>query len=115
MHPYSKIGLMNAKYIRFNDVLLNVYFKALSISTGLAVLFTIVNRCFFSKTRYYSTQVLYALLIAWSWKTNTVSSRLLRYIDTVFLGRQNHDNQINAKFEKNLVHYIEFGCLLLNE
>ena len=39
----------------------------------------------------------------------------LRYIDTVFLGRQNHDNQINAKFEKNLVHYIEFGCLLLNE
>ena len=40
---------------------------------------------------------------------------MLRYIDTVFLGRQNHDNQINAKFEKNLVHYIEFGCLLLNE
>ena len=39
----------------------------------------------------------------------------LRYIDTVFLGRQNHDNQINAKFEKNIVHYIEFGCLLLNE
>ena len=40
----------------------------------------------------------------------------LRYIDTVFLGRQNHDNQINAKFEKkNLVHYIEFGCLLLIE
>ena len=39
----------------------------------------------------------------------------LRYIDTVFLGRQNHNNQINAKFEKNLVHYIEFGCLLLNE
>ena len=24
----------------------------------------------------------------------------LRYIDTVFLGRQNHDNQIDAKFEK---------------
>ena len=41
--------------------------------------------------------------------------QVLRYIDTVFLGRQNHDNQINAKFEKNLVHYIEFGCLLLNE
>ena len=40
---------------------------------------------------------------------------MLRYIDTVFLGRQNHDNQINAKFEKNIVHYIEFGCLLLNE
>ena len=39
----------------------------------------------------------------------------LRYIDTVFLGRQNHINQNNAKFEKNLVHYIEFGCLLLNE
>ena len=39
----------------------------------------------------------------------------LRYIDTVFLGRQNHDNTINAKFEKNIVHYIEFGCLLLNE
>ena len=38
----------------------------------------------------------------------------LRYIDTVFLGRQNHNNQINAKFEKNLVHYIEFGCLLSN-
>ena len=38
----------------------------------------------------------------------------LRYIDTVFLGRQNHDNQINAKFDKNLVYYIEFGCLLLN-
>ena len=29
----------------------------------------------------------------------------LRYIDTVFLGRQNHDNQINAKFEKK-------SCLL---
>ena len=41
--------------------------------------------------------------------------RSLRYIDTHFLGRQNHDNQIDAKFEKNLVHYIEFGCLLLNE
>ena len=40
---------------------------------------------------------------------------ILRYIDTVFLDRQNHDNQINAKCEKNLVHYIEFGCLLLNE
>ena len=42
----------------------------------------------------------------------------LRYIDTVFLGRQNHDNQdnqIDAKFEKNLIHYIEFGCFLLNE
>ena len=39
----------------------------------------------------------------------------LRYIDTVFLAQQNHDNQINAKFEKNLVHYIEFGCFLLNE
>ena len=39
----------------------------------------------------------------------------LRYIDTVFLGRQNHDNQINAKFEKNPVHYIEFSCLLSNE
>ena len=39
----------------------------------------------------------------------------LRYIDTVFLGRQNHDNQINAKFENNLVHYIEFVCILLNE
>ena len=25
---------------------------------------------------------------------------ILRYIDTVFLGQQNHDNQINAKFEK---------------
>ena len=39
----------------------------------------------------------------------------LRYIETVFLDRQNHDNQINAKCEKKLVHYIEFGCLLLNE
>ena len=26
----------------------------------------------------------------------------LRYIDTVFLGRQIHDNQINGKFEKKL-------------
>ena len=40
---------------------------------------------------------------------------ILKYIDTVFLGRQNHYNQINAKFEKNLGHYNEFGCLLLNE
>ena len=39
----------------------------------------------------------------------------LRYIDTVFLGQQNQDNKIDAKFEKNIVHYIEFGCLLLNE
>ena len=38
----------------------------------------------------------------------------LRYIDPFFLGRQNHDNQINAKFDKNLVYYIEFGCLSLN-
>ena len=28
--------------------------------------------------------------------------RPLRYIDTVFLGQQNHDNQINTKFEKIL-------------
>ena len=47
--------------------------------------------------------------------TKTISKGYLRYIDTVFLDRQNHDNQINAKCEKNLVHYIEFGCLLLNE
>ena len=40
---------------------------------------------------------------------------ILRYIDTVFLDQQNQDNQINAKCEKNLVHYIEYGCLLLNE
>ena len=26
----------------------------------------------------------------------------LKYIDTVFLGQKNHDNQINAKFEKTL-------------
>ena len=30
----------------------------------------------------------------------------LRYIDTVFLGRQNHDNQINAKFEKKILFII---------
>ena len=30
----------------------------------------------------------------------------LRYIDTVFLGRQNHDNQINAKFEKKILLII---------
>ena len=50
-----------------------------------------------------------------SLKIVILSEIQLRYIDTVFLGRPNHDNQINAKFEKNLVHYIEFHCLLLNE
>ena len=39
----------------------------------------------------------------------------LRYIDTVFLGRRNHHNHFDAQFEKNLVHYIKCGCLLLNE
>ena len=33
----------------------------------------------------------------------------------VFLSRHNHDNQIDAKFEKNIIHYTEFGCLLVNE
>ena len=47
--------------------------------------------------------------------SHTVTLGRLRYIDTVFLGWQNHDNQIDAKFEKNLVHDIEFGRLLLNE
>ena len=41
-----------------------------------------------------------------SFKKNFTTKRrrssILRYIDTVFLGRQNHDNQINAKFEKIL-------------
>ena len=32
----------------------------------------------------------------------------LRYIDTVLLGRQNHDNQINAKFEKILFIILNF-------
>ena len=48
-------------------------------------------------------------------RPNQPPTSSLRYIDTVFLDRQNHDNQINAKCEKNLVHYTEFGCLLLNE
>ena len=34
----------------------------------------------------------------------------LRYIDTVFLGRQNHDNQIDAKFEKIL--FIIFNLVV---
>ena len=36
------------------------------------------------------------------WTKSNDKRQDLRYIDTVFLGRQNHDNQINAKFEKKL-------------
>ena len=56
-----------------------------------------------------------SISIVFYFRSSFSFSKDLRYIDTVFLGRQNHDNQINAKFEKNIVHYIEFGCLLLNE
>ena len=59
------------------------------------------------KTCYYANTCEYHIYV----KYKETRHQSLGYIDTVFLGRQNHDNQINAKFEKNLVHYIEFGCL----